>query len=471
MKYDSEKCNICNCSNPIFKDGMCKEHYVFYMQEPTVRKLHERFESFGNGTAGFKSKLKLALQFVIHHAINYPMPFIEHFPLEHIYLGELYLLARKKSNTIDIERYRKIIADFDRPENENKAMMLRLLNSKEPEQTQIKDLQSYLFGKKNKPSVWFLVLALVGLILMYLCLKFGVEESFDFCGYTLAEVTVLYKKLFGFLLAAIVVVGIGLFIPSTYNSLIKRSYELTLFEKESDNLDVLNQVLYVKERNDKTSYYYSIVGHLSGLFLAGSIIYFINSSASWQSFFLWIGLFVMMSSFLLIHNTMVLFSPVMECMKRKDVKIMLLNPDKQGGLRVFHNFLFRSFIYNEGIIVCLSWLYASFNNFWMLVLCLLLFVRRANHAGWCVAIYIRSIHLFRKAKRYALEELSLSDSSETLIKSDFVKNISCFRAWPTIKKLTTVVLLPYLINQADDILKWLSENMWRINDLIRQVWL
>ena len=33
-KYNQHVCNIADCDNPVYKSGMCKEHYQFYMSSP-----------------------------------------------------------------------------------------------------------------------------------------------------------------------------------------------------------------------------------------------------------------------------------------------------------------------------------------------------------------------------------------------------------------------------------------------------
>lgn len=464
MKYDTEKCNILNCQNPIYKDGMCKDHYDFYMSEPCVKEIHEKFISLKNGTAGWKSILKLILQNILHHICNIPMPFIEHFPLEHIYVAELYGMRRKEK--LDVGRYNIIINDFDREENENKAMMERLLNSREADMTHLKDLNSYLFSRKSKPSILYFVLALLGLITMYLVLKFGHIDDFKFFGCSMTELTFYYKNLVGIVLVVILMISIGLFIPSTYNSLIKRSYDLTLFSEVKDNFELLNQALYVKERNDKGSYYATIIGIMMGIFILESIAYFSFSTVSWQSAIFGIGLFMMIASVLLIHNTMVLYSPLMECMKRRKVKILLYNPDSQGGIKVYHRFLYRTFIYNEGIVICLLELYVKVQNMWLLIFLLFPFLMRANHAGRSLFLYIKSIRMLNKAKAEEKEKLSLLNGVDSMNKSEKLSKVHAIGLFSTLQYVIAIVILPYMINHIDDGWKYFEQLIREIVSIV-----
>jgi hypothetical protein len=282
----------------------------------------------------------------------------------------------------------------------------------------------------------------------------------------MAELTFYYKNLVGIVLVVIVMISIGLFIPSTYNSLIKRSYDLTLFSEVKDNFELLNQALYVKERNDKDSYYASIIGILLAIFMMEAIAYFSYSTVSWQSAIFGLGLFVMAASLLLIYYTMVLYFPLMECMKKKKVKILLYNPDGQGGLKVYHRFLYRTFIYNEGIIICLLELYAKVQNVWFLIFLLFPLLMRANHACWSMFLYIKSINTLNKAKVEERERLSLLNDIDSMNKSEKLNKVHAIGFFSNLKYVIVIVILPYIINHIDDGWKYLEQLIREIVSIV-----
>ena len=57
-KYNQHVCNIADCDNPVYKSGMCKEHYQFNMSSPeTVRVINE-MDKLKSGTATWGAEIK-----------------------------------------------------------------------------------------------------------------------------------------------------------------------------------------------------------------------------------------------------------------------------------------------------------------------------------------------------------------------------------------------------------------------------
>ena len=114
-KYIPNICNISGCEEPEYKHHLCKRHYEFYSANPTTLRFMAEREALDNRRAEWKLKLKRIMQYIIHYVLNFPMPLVEHFPLEHIFLGELYSLEREDS--VDSVRVEQVIEDFNIPEN------------------------------------------------------------------------------------------------------------------------------------------------------------------------------------------------------------------------------------------------------------------------------------------------------------------------------------------------------------------
>ena len=142
VTYKPHICNIHNCSNSEFKNHMCQEHYDFYMQNPRVNHVVHEIHALETGVASWKLRFKKCLHFIIHHALDLPMPLYEHFALEHVFLSELDTLRRCKD--ISIDNYKKVKIDFDVPENENIAALVRMLNFRDIESSELGPKGNYI---------------------------------------------------------------------------------------------------------------------------------------------------------------------------------------------------------------------------------------------------------------------------------------------------------------------------------------
>ena len=125
MKYNPTICNISCCSEPVYRNHMCKRHYEFYAKNPITAQRMEEVLALEDGTANWKLIGKTIIQSLIHHSLNISMPLIEHFPLEHVFQAEAYSLRHNES--VDSERVKEVIKDFDIPETDYNVSRDRFL--------------------------------------------------------------------------------------------------------------------------------------------------------------------------------------------------------------------------------------------------------------------------------------------------------------------------------------------------------
>ena len=65
---------------------MCKEHYDFYLTDDKCREVSDDVIAVYEGKDSWKQKVLAFRDYVVHHALDYPMIRCEHFPLEHVFL-------------------------------------------------------------------------------------------------------------------------------------------------------------------------------------------------------------------------------------------------------------------------------------------------------------------------------------------------------------------------------------------------
>lgn len=461
LKYQPDKCNIHNCTSPNYKDNMCQEHYEFYIQDPLVRHVIEEKIALDVGNSSVKLRLKKHLHSFIHHSFDIPMPLYEHFPLEHVFLAELYSARSKQKE--DVEHYRKVIEDFDIPENENIAVMKRILNFKDIETSELGPKEKYLLGKKDLPSMIPPMISVLGFFLLYCFFEWMTPANLVIRGADLSQVYKMYCQFIPYAYAFTFFIILGMMIPSQYNYLIERSYNLTLFKRLEENVDLVNQVKYVKERKGRAgSYYATLQGSSLGII---AVIFFVllgkGTVISSYAVILCCAVIMSIIPLLFSFSEMALFYPVIESLKRKRVSIDLYNADHRGGLKRYHRLIYLTILYNEGIAIILISLFKALTipRGWVFLLILLLFPR-LNHAGWAIFGLIRSIVDFYLTKNEERSRLIVQEGTvDNMGQSELLNKIYPIGFIPLVLWIVLYVLVPYIVNNLprwNELLVWLG---------------
>ncbi len=426
------------------------------MQNRTVQRVAEDVTSLEKKTAGGKLKAKRVLQSFLHYCFDIPMPMVEHFPLEHIFLVELYTVSH--SNQVDAERCQKVISDFDIPENENIAAMKRVLNIRDIETSELGPKEKCQLEKKDYPSMIPSFITVIGFFLLWAFFEWMAGTDFQVCGADLNTVKTLCLQYIPYVCAFVVLSILGLMVPSSYNFFVDRCYNMTLFKKVEDNADIVNQVVYVKERNKRAGSYYAT---LLGSAFASIVIVFWGvlgggSTFSWQTFVFALAIVLIIVPLVFSFAEMTLFYPVIEHMKRKRVAIDLYNADRRGGLKKYHQFLYKVFLYSEGVaLVLLNMVWeAPISKCWMIP-AVLLVLPRFNHAGWAVVGWFRSVIDFRNVKEAEMDRLQTAEGSkENMEKMDLLRKTYATSIIPVVVFLVTSVLIPLIVSMLPKMINW-----------------
>lgn len=449
VNYRSHICNIHNCTNPEYKDNMCKEHYEFYTQNPLVQHVIEEKLELGSKNPSLKLRVKKYLHSFIHHGFDIPMHLYEHFPLEHVFLAELY--AARSNQKDDIEHYKRVIEDFDIPGNENIAAMKRMLNFKDIETSELGPKEDYLLKKEHLPSMLPPVLAVLGFILLFCLFEWVFSIDLRIREYDLQSLSGLYLQYIPYLYTFAAAMILGLMIPSKYNHFVGRCYNLTMYKNVEDNVKLVNQIRYVKDRKERAGSYYaslhgstvgSVICIFFGLLSGGTVI-------SWQSVLFCIAVSLSITPLVYSLAEMSLFYPVIEATKRKRVEIDLYNADHRGGLKHYHRYLYLVLLYSEGIVMALGGLILALpiSNAWLIMLTVL-FWNRFVHAGWSTSNWIRTIIDFHKKKRIEKVRIMIDAGSlENMAKIEWLNKTHATSVIPVLIVFLTVFLIPYLVAQ------------------------
>lgn len=445
MEYNKKHCNIKGCDKNIYKNYMCKHHYDFYINNEKTKKLSDDVIAVHDKKAKIIQKIRAIIHFLLHHILDIPMVRYEHFPLEHIFLNSL-----KTGNINDVKRMNQIISDFDIPENENIAMMKRVVDSNNVSSLEIRSKEEYLFGEKDFVSKWTLLISLIGCLGIYIILRFyGLSGTYF--GINADKAIEIYRNIFPLMIVVLIGMYFGILIPHNYNFFSNRAYDLKFYNLPKDNLELLIQIQYVKNRNQRINgYVFTMIGIFFALISWTVQKYFTTSDISSTGIILMISSLMMTLPILYCYNIIVLYFPVFDCMKRKNTRIDLYHPDKTGGQKEIKNFLFQTFVFNEAIIYTAFSIGKMFGNWWLIIILFFGVIIRANHAGWCIIMFIKSIIEFHKKKKDEIDKLMVSGKKNAISDINILENVNYIHIFGKIGVILSVIVIPYCINHIDD---------------------
>ena len=426
---------------------LCQKHFKQYVSNPIVKNICCEFDLIDQKKKPLSLSFKKIMHHVFHYAFDTPMYFVEHFPLEHIFLGNLMFI--KQSSKVDLELGTHLLNDFDYKENDNLPMLKRVLDNKDLANVKINNKDEYRLQPIELPSFKLMWTCLLGIILTYLAFYTSYEYDIEqFLGFSYQDVVSIGWNIIFMSLLILLMIYSGLKIPRSYNKLINRAYSLNLFDNPEDNIDVLKEAEYVKKRFYKlSSYKASLIGLITGLLFLSVIDFMRSSTININTIFLFAGILSIAVSSILIYPILVTYFPIYESIKKKMPIISFTHGDLQGGL---HDYLIMQryvFLYNEvfiyivitilNIFTCPWWLYCFFA---------ILLLIRANHGGWAIIMSIRIIVNFYKKKRMLIERYRNTDQEDAIEKIEKLKRIKLFRIPNFIQTLFLIIIIPFGIS-------------------------
>lgn len=450
LEYSKVHCNIKGCNNRIFKHHMCQEHYERYVSNPIVLTYCNEQELLELPKPPCKLIIKCIVQSIIHHTMDYPMYLVEHFPLEHVFLGNVAWIGLQRK--VDKKFVEHLIHEFDREENENIPMLKRMVDVKQVDEMEIEDVETYILDKRDLPPFVILMSVFVmGILFCYASFKVATNyDTVQFIKISFAYIIQMGSELVSLSLLYILYIYAGLKIPSLYAPLIRRAYELKLFDSPSDNLDVLIQAKYVKERNGKlASYKATLLGIYIAWLIAFFIIYLIYSSINYYTFLLFLGCACIVISYNLIAPLIVPYFPIYNSIKKKTPQILLQHGDMAGGLRDYLKLQFFTFLFNElFVILCYLIITIFETSIWINLIMIYACGRRLNHAAYSVLMSYKGIKSFYRQKGKLRQELEQSDACDTILKLDQLKKVKLIKLPDFIRGILLTIVIPLFISVA-----------------------
>ena len=268
MKYRIDKCNIKFCDDDQHGLLLCKKHFDRYIIDDEIYSQQLNVMKYSFVTITAIPMLKLFWYNAVHYSLNSRVRYVEHFPLETLYLYHHY-----KVNFEDNEHYKKeqIIEDFDFEENIKIGHVKSALN--------VGNTQNKIEQFSERKYGWTLAYVYSIAFVLYAIVFF----SDIFLNINLPHY-LIFKRLFlcAFLLFPAIILGIKFI--DTSKVILTEALSGTLYKFQPDNIkfvkaseSIFNRI----HRNEEKKY--SLFGNLM-YFIIFLIILTIKdiSSHSWK---------------------------------------------------------------------------------------------------------------------------------------------------------------------------------------------
>lgn len=114
FNYSNDKCSIKNCSNKHNSLLLCKKHYQRYITDEKIKKIQTNVYRNNFGVKTKRDYLRNYLYGFIHYSTAIHLYYIEHFPLESIFIYHSKSIYKENQQEFTIDEF---IKDFNYSEN------------------------------------------------------------------------------------------------------------------------------------------------------------------------------------------------------------------------------------------------------------------------------------------------------------------------------------------------------------------
>lgn len=170
FRYSTSICNIKNCQNEHFDLLLCEKHFDIYITNAEVNKIQSNVYKYNFSKFEFNDKLLYARNYLIHYITGIHIKYIEHFPLESLFLYHYKSANNSESSDFLIQQF---IEDFDFEENSE----LQYLKTKFKVVDSDKPLRAFISKNDNfKVSKYFVAVSYILTVLYILLIAISPEK-------------------------------------------------------------------------------------------------------------------------------------------------------------------------------------------------------------------------------------------------------------------------------------------------------
>jgi hypothetical protein len=448
FQYNPCTCNIKGCTNQHFSILLCKNHYDQYITDEKIKIIQSNVQKYSFGKQTLKDRTRHLLFFIIHYSTAIHVYYIEHFPLESLFLYHLRDVYKKNGNLNALQ----YIKDFDYIENESIGSLKSDFKTIDANQNIIQ----FTSKKGSKSRIYaFLVIYLAFIVLLFISQLLSLTISYH----------EILSKLPLIFLPCIPVIILGTNFRNSTNDVIKRAMDNKLYKERADNDSLLmasQKIIQSIRRTEETR-----AGYIGSMLGVCSVATFIAIKEIWGNISF---IELLFTSFLLILSiilALLLFSIILENRKvlliirrfhKANYNFNLYALDKNIGINYLKTYLRNLILYNVFTIFTYCFTFYLINKqigvtIPIVVIIMSSLLVNLNFASFYFIAKLHHILKDQFRNSITAEEILLNDSesSDRFQKYSFIKSLKLdlyFRKEFLIKTITYSI--PYLITLIID---------------------
>lgn len=429
QKYSTEICNVKNCSNKFHKILLCKKHYDRYIIDEKINLIQTNVFNYSIGKKTFSDYLKLFFYFLFHHTFNIRVYYIEHFPLESIFLYHY-----RKKNIKNNEHYNIIefIEDFDYEQNYKIRNLKSLFKTKDSNKRLLEFAKSKMEDWNTLMFIVFFIVFIISLFSIKLFTKIEIHYYDIFAKFALS------------FLMSIPIVYLGVKFINSSKVIINIAGNDKLYESKSDNQKFLEDSQSIINRIDRNiENKFSFFGYLFAMFtfilnviikdLSG-VGYLAISISLYLSFLVFIQLAILFS--VLWQNLFIV--PIIRRFHNSLFKMDIYSLDKDIGIKDLKQFIRNLLLYNIIVLITYFSISREFVNNYTVIFFVISYL-----IGWNISSFIFIYKIYNNLQKQFKEKITDEKAALNINKSlgKFEKyrfledlNLDLFIRWKSITK-------------------------------------
>ena len=453
FEYKNLTCNIKNCNNPSNEYLICDVHREKYISDNKIDRIQILISKMYYNSISLKERSMIFLFNLIHYTTTYHIYFVEHFPLESLFLyhkKKLFTNYRTYMQTNDNILKDKIlldaselVKDFNFEENIFLNDILQLINKLcvNTQKVNYDSLDDLLIYSEIKAIIMnpklFKYLLLISFLFYFVTKLFDIQLVYLF------SIDFKYILLIAFL--GLGWVNNGLKYIFSLDSLVTKAYHQKLYEDEKSNEEFIESYINLKKKVVKDSEFRaSYIGSFVGTCVL-PIYFFIKELISVQlsiscillSIVVCLISIILFYSYYCTYPLMTSFSRFIDDIYPEKFLMQLYAPDKSFNVEEIKQTLLYNIIFNVifaiiiwSIPVLLLLQLASYMNIFLYILAFLfsfywalLRVRNIRLSS----IIMRNLYYnFKKMKKTEISKLKDNPCFDSHKEYDFVSNLKFF---------------------------------------------
>lgn len=419
FKYNLNQCNVKNCDKEVEDLLLCKVHHEEYIIDEKSKEIQTNITNWAKGDRNIKLRLIFIKYHLLHYIFFLKVYYMEHYPLESIFLYHYKILKNKLSREIKVKSVNKkickklnyLINDFNTDDNslKNEAESIYLNSCIENPQLQKQSLNiESLSTKKHIEELTIFTPKRYILWIMFFLLFFSIIQFFTDIDITKIKIfdTFGYQDFFYIYILVGTLNYFGLQLISSIEKITIKALDNSLYVGDIDNI---NYLLITKRIKADLKKFEEFTWSIQGAFFA-NFMFVIYSGFSFSNLYL-DNIILSMNIVLILLAYPIYLTPFIYAsfstqilnIKENNFYTDIFHPAGESGIKNLIDFITYGLLYNGFYLVSL-WVFIP------IIFYDIIYISKSNTLVYVVIISLLALPRIRAFRKYLKIKRGLKES-------------------------------------------------------------